>query len=321
LGTKHVRRDQGRERREQRQESHAATVLAFASAAHDKVMSGARTARAASATGRGDSPPWPNDSHPKGSNGARGVQNEDIMLRLWKVSYTRPTPLRGAALSSVATHLLLIGAWVAGTQPLATMSRDSLANRVYYIPPVDKPQVAFGTREVVHYITLAAGAGIGPGPTAIDERRPAVLAEHSRDLGARAVDSTVQTPEKPGDPRGDSIFTEIDVDTAVVRSQSSAAPAYPLELLNKHVEGTVLARYIVDTTGFADTTSLEVLDATHQGFVSAVREALPYMRFSPAKIGSHKVRQLVQQSFTFRISPAVAEPAKPTVAKPEKGKP
>jgi hypothetical protein len=27
------------------------------------------------------------------------------------------------------------------------------------------------------------------------------------------------------------------------------------------------------------------------------------MRFSPAKIGPHKVKQVVEQSFTFRITP------------------
>lgn len=238
------------------------------------------------------------------------------MLRLWKISYTRPAPLGGATVSSVAAHLMLIGAWVAGTRPPETMSRESLANRVYYIPPVNKPHVELGTREVVHYITLANGLGSGPGPSAVDERRAARLAEHTVQPGAPAIDTT-KVPDKPGDPRGDSIFTEVDVDTAVVRSQTSAAPAYPLDLLNKRIEGMVRARYIVDTTGFADTTSLEVLDSTNPGFVSAVRDALPYMRFSPAKIGSHKVRQLVQQSFTFRITPPIATQA----VKPERPKP
>lgn len=238
------------------------------------------------------------------------------MLRLWKVSYTRPTPLGGATAWSVAAHLLLVGAWVVGTRPPETMSRDSLVNRVYYIPPVNKPHVELGTREVVHYITLANGLGAGPGPSAIDVHRPPRLAEHSPQAGAPLVDTT-EVPDKPGDPHGDSVFTEVDVDTAVVRSQSSAAPAYPVDLLNKHVEGTVLARYIVDTTGFADTTSLEVIDSSNPGFVIAVRDALPYMRFSPAKIGEHKVRQLVQQSFTFRIAPPVAA----QVVKPERRQP
>ena len=84
-----------------------------------------------------------------------------------------------------------------------------------------------------------------------------------------------------------------------------------MDLLSKHVEGTVVARYIVDTTGFADTTSFEVIRSTNPEFIRSVRDALPYMRFSPAKIGSHKVRQLVEQPFTFRITPAVMGGAKP----------
>jgi len=33
-----------------------------------------------------------------------------------------------------------------------------------------------------------------------------------------------------------------------------------------------------------------------------VREALPYMRFEPARIGALKVRQLVEQQFSFKIT-------------------
>jgi hypothetical protein len=44
------------------------------------------------------------------------------------------------------------------------------------------------------------------------------------------------------------------------------------------------------------------MKATNPGFVDAVREALPYMRFKPAKIGPLKVRQLVEQNFSFKIN-------------------
>src|SRR5437764_275446 len=73
------------------------------------------------------------------------------------------------------------------------------------------------------------------------------------------------------------------------------------------VADVVTARYVVDTTGFADLGSFAVIGPANQSFVNAVREALPYMRFSPAKIGQQKVRQLVEQPFTFRIT----APAKP----------
>ena len=94
--------------------------------------------------------------------------------------------------------------------------------------------------------------------------------------------------------------------------KSSAAPAYPLDLLSQHIEGSVLARYVVDTTGFADMESFEVVRSTHEEFLRSVREALPYMRFSPAMIGTTKVRQLVEQSFTrFRITLPVLTAPKP----------
>jgi outer membrane biosynthesis protein TonB len=107
------------------------------------------------------------------------------------------------------------------------------------------------------------------------------------------------------------VFTELEVDSAVVRSALSAGPAYPLDLLAKHVEGMALVRYVVDTTGFADTESFTVIQTTDPGFARAVRDALPYMRFSPAKIGPKKVRMLVEQPFTFKISPTLANGAKP----------
>ncbi|MDB4878376.1 MAG: TonB protein [Gemmatimonadetes bacterium] len=222
-------------------------------------------------------------------------------------SYARRSPLWNAGVVSVAAHALLIGGAVVGTAPPPSMSRESFANRVYYLPPPDRPQVARGSREAVHYITLAEGLGTGPGPAAIDARRAIGLTEHSRDAGQKAVDS-VTAPPLVGEEHGDSVFTVLEVDSAVVRTQSSAAPAYPLDLLTKHVEGAVTARYIVDTTGFADPESFVVLKSTNDGFVRAVQAALPYMRFSPAKIGTTRVRQLVEQIFTFRINSGDSAP-------------
>ena len=170
----------------------------------------------------------------------------------------------------------------------------------YYLPPPDRQMVARGSHESVHYFTLAPGPEVGPGPAVTNFQRPIIsVPEHSPHAGERAVDS-VTAPPVVGEPEADSVFTILEVDSAVVRSQSSAAPAYPLDLLTKKVQGSVNARYVVDTTGFADTTSFEVLASTNEGFVRAVRDALPYMRFTSAKIGTRKVRQIVEQSFTFQ---------------------
>jgi protein TonB len=234
-------------------------------------------------------------------------------MRLWTTSYARRERANVAGMVSLAAHAILIGVWVGVTLPTASLPSDGLSNRLYYIPPPDKPPPSRASRETVRYITLDDGPGRGPGPAAIDARKPFTAVEPTPAPGGARVDSVPPAP--PSAPIAsestDSVFTELEVDSTVVRSQLSAAPAYPLDLLAKHVEGTAVVRYVVDTTGFADTGSFSVVRATDPGFVRAVREALPYMRFSPAKIGLRKVRQLVEQPFTFKISPSLAAGAKP----------
>jgi protein TonB len=65
------------------------------------------------------------------------------------------------------------------------------------------------------------------------------------------------------------------------------------------VEGEVLAQFVVDTTGHYEEGSFKVLKSSHELFTQAVRDALPQLRFNPAEAGGAKVRQLVQQPFTF----------------------
>jgi TonB family protein len=101
---------------------------------------------------------------------------------------------------------------------------------------------------------------------------------------------------------GDTVLTELQVDSAVRRFEESAGPEYPPSMLAKNLEGRALVTYIVDTTGLADTSSFQVIEATHADFAEAVRQALPRMRFHPAILGGTKVRQLVQQSFGFKIA-------------------
>jgi protein TonB len=63
-----------------------------------------------------------------------------------------------------------------------------------------------------------------------------------------------------------------------------------------------LAQFIVGPDGRADVGSFKVLKSSHELFTSAVRAALPQMRFSPALVGGRPVRQMVQQPFTFSIT-------------------
>lgn len=235
------------------------------------------------------------------------------MMRLWLDSYTKKSIIASCAALSIVAHALIISAWAYVTLPPPGMPSDGLANRTYpaaYIPPPDHPPGNPGSHESIRYITLAqAGFGNGDGARTMGDERP-VTADLS--ISHAPVDS-VEKPEAPAIPGGeDSVFTVIDVDSAVARSENSAAPAYPPAMLSAHVMGFVSARYVVDTTGRADVSSFEVIQSTNPAFEKSVREALPNMRFKPAKIGAVKVRQLVEQTFSFRID----EPVAPTPTSP-----
>jgi len=223
------------------------------------------------------------------------------MMRLWVQSYARQSTVAPVAVLSAVAHVVVIAGWVLMTMPPAEMAPDSIANRVIYIPPPDKRPSGGTVHEVVHYVAVGLdGPGTGEGPRTMGDARPVTL---DQTVGRIERDTALAPPPTPVAPAPrESVFTVLDVDTAVVRSANSAAPAYPLKLLEAHIMGSVSAQYVVDTTGFADTASFRVLRATNQGFVDAVREALPYMRFKPAKIGPLRVRQLVEQQFTFKIT-------------------
>jgi len=98
--------------------------------------------------------------------------------------------------------------------------------------------------------------------------------------------------------------------------EGSAAPVYPLELVKQGVEGSVIVRYVIDSTGRAEPASLEVTASTHPGFTEAVRDALPGMRFTAATRDGRPVRQLVEQSFAFRITPPTPAPSEHTRTNP-----
>jgi len=92
------------------------------------------------------------------------------------------------------------------------------------------------------------------------------------------------------------------VEKAVVALPGTATPRYPSMLQSAGVDGSVLAQFVVDTLGRVEQGSFRALESTHDLFTAAVREALTRARFAPAEVGGRKVRQLVEQTFTFNIT-------------------
>ena len=108
----------------------------------------------------------------------------------------------------------------------------------------------------------------------------------------------------PASPNGGvgELFTEAVVEKQIVAIPGTATPRYPSSLQSAGLEGDVRAQFIVDTLGRVERGSVRVLDSTHELFASSVRDALVRARFKPAEAGGHVVRQLAEQTFTFRIT-------------------
>lgn len=87
----------------------------------------------------------------------------------------------------------------------------------------------------------------------------------------------------------------------IVEVTRPASPRYPDALRSVGVEGTVQVTFVVGTNGRVEPGSIKVASTPHRLFSDAVRSALLDMRFRPAEVGGRAVRQLVAQSFQFKL--------------------
>lgn len=129
----------------------------------------------------------------------------------------------------------------------------------------------------------------GADPTPDDFRR-----------GGGAV-SSVLGAVPGGGPAGEGPFSFAQVERAVIALPGAPVPRFPEMLRAGGIEGRVLARFVVDSSGRMEPASFEVLSSSHELFAASVREALARTRFAPAEAGGRRVRQLVEQAFVFAI--------------------
>ena len=218
-------------------------------------------------------------------------------------------PPRGTLLSaecacaSFVAHAAVLILAVALTHGGARLPADEREARVFFLLPPDRMPASTHQSDLIQWGRLGGDlsdgkdllrAGVGRS-TRPDDHGSRVWGQRS---GAR--------PELPFGPAerlvADSVFSVLEVDRMVERYEGSAAPAYPPELIAMGVEGMVQAVYVVDTAGWVDTASIELMTEDDPRFARSVREALDRMRFRPALRGGHPVRQRVQQKFRFKIS-------------------
>jgi TonB family protein len=102
-------------------------------------------------------------------------------------------------------------------------------------------------------------------------------------------------------------FQEFQVEKPAALLPGNVAPAYPQQLRLANVEGKLLTRFVVDTTGRPIVETVRVVERSDDRFVPSVREAIPNLRFSPADVGGKKVKQLVEMPFTFTLNKDAAD--------------
>ena len=99
----------------------------------------------------------------------------------------------------------------------------------------------------------------------------------------------------------DKTYNEFEVEEHVT-AISGTNPSYPESMRSSGAEGEVLAQFVVNENGRVESGSFKVLNSPNSAFTQAVKDALPRMRFRPAKIGKTSVSQLVQQAFVFKLN-------------------
>ena len=129
--------------------------------------------------------------------------------------------------------------------------------------------------------------------------------------GALAVACSLQSdtataPKPPGNRAAllanpNTTFFEFQVDDAAQSAPGNPAPRYPDILRAAGLDGEVLAQFVVGRDGRPDMNTFKVLRSSHELFTMAVRNAIPNMRFTPARIAGKPVKQLVQMPFQFQL--------------------
>ena len=218
------------------------------------------------------------------------------------------TPQRRSP-AGFAASIVLHGIIVAGAVLLtshAPMQRAPHAQLVVtYVAPVARPRPAVPTPPGA--ASLAAVPSVINVPLTVPDAIPpvnllrAVINTTEPFVFRVGVPSHAGTgaPVATDDPG--TAFLDSQVEVQVALDTRSPMPRYPQLLRDAGVEGATLVRFVVDTLGRVEQGTVKVVESTHPAFALAVQAVLPQMRFSPARVGERKVRQLVEFPLQFRL--------------------
>jgi TonB family protein len=234
---------------------------------------------------------------------------EAMMLRTLLESRGNRSRRLGGTAISVGVHTAVIGLAIAATARATSAPplRVDPPPVIYVKAPMVTPQVEHRAHSTYEGIVPSMGRVIVEHwvfPTEksrVDYVEPAIDT-HAFDSAQVGFGAAAGSGRERGLVTSDSIYTAPAVDKAVMPHAGNPVPAYPPSLRAASIEGSVVARFVVDTAGRAEPKSITFAEATHPLFADAVRQALLRSRYLPALVDGRPVRQLVEQRFAFALN-------------------
>jgi TonB family protein len=235
------------------------------------------------------------------------IVEASIMFGTLLESRARRRGRPGGAAVSVAMHVAIFGAVTATTvhsRVVKPVKPEPLAIRLDH-PPAPRPATRTTTDAGASAPITISAVVIRHivAPTTISPTLPPIdqsfgQASDSIDIGhagsglVRALlDNATATDARE--------WRGVDLQTRIL---ASGTPRYPESLRQAAIDGVVLVRFVVDTAGRIDMSSVAIVSSTHDLFSRSVRDALPSFRFKPAESGGHRVSALAEMPFEFRIA-------------------
>ncbi len=222
----------------------------------------------------------------------------------------------GGSFMSLVVHTAVVAALIAVTKGAGEVIKEEKVEKVEFVevkkdePKPPEPEKAPPPPDAVAAPPPPKGFQVLSAPIEIPNVIPEIdlskkvtdEADFSGKGVAGGIAKGVEGGKGPVIQNADQPYFDFQVEKPVVMAPGSQGPAYPDMLRTAGIEGTVLAQFVVDTTGRAEMATFKALKSDNDLFTNAVKNALQRMRFLPAEVGGRKVKQLVQQPFQFSLN-------------------
>jgi periplasmic protein TonB len=220
----------------------------------------------------------------------------------------------GTTAFSIALHAGLIGLAVWATANAAIQSEKPKAEKIEFVqvkpdkPPPPKPEPPPPPKEVTVAPPPPKGFQVLQAPPIVPVKIPDIdlskKVTDAADFSGKGVAGGVAkgVVGGTGPVTDNQTYQAYQVEKTAATAPGQPAPTYPPTLNSAGIEGSVTAQFVVDTTGRVAPGSIVIKTASNDLFGASVRSVLPRIHYYPAEAGGHKVKQLVEQTFSFTIA-------------------